>query len=483
MSVVKFPLRRIAVVATAATVAAIHVVGAQRAPVRDSLFAAVDRAAARDMQTLGIPGIAVAFVDSGRIVYAKGYGTSNVETGAPVTPDMLFRVGSITKLVTAITVVAEAKARGISLDAPIARYMKGLSPRLGKVTLAQLLEHTAGVAEIITATPIDEDENEDDLVRSVRAWTDAMLFTEPGEVHSYSNPGYILAGAVIAAASGKRYTDLVADYVLKPVGMTRATFATQTAVTWPFSQGHVGAAGAPPQLVRPILTDARHLPSTFLWASAEDIARLAIAVMNHGIIDGRQAIDPAVIETIVKPRMAFPGATNVFGGLGPVVNEGGVLLWSKNGRMNGFGSRVAMAPTVNRAFVVLENRLDATPAATQRAAAEAIGAGGRQAPSVDTTGRVLLPAELVGRYLNGARVITISAGSGGGDALEIVDRDTTERTLRGAGRIVGRNALELRFTNDETKATGTIRFTVIRDASGRVKYLYTGERAFRRRGR
>ncbi|HEX8335995.1 MAG TPA: serine hydrolase domain-containing protein, partial [Pyrinomonadaceae bacterium] len=99
----------------------------------------------RELRETNTPGAAVAVVSGGRVVYAKGFGVASVETGAPVTPDTLFRIGSVTKMLTAAVFVSLAEERGVALDAPVGGAVKGLGPRLSSVTPRQLLSHTAGV--------------------------------------------------------------------------------------------------------------------------------------------------------------------------------------------------------------------------------------------------------------------------------------------------------------------------------------------------
>src|SRR5512140_2883519 len=128
------------------------------------------RAAEVDLETRLIPGISVAVVDGGRVTYAHGFGVASIERHAPLTPDTLFRVGSLTKMVTALAVVAEAKAKQIPLDAPVGKYVTGLPPRIGSVTIVQLLSHTAGFKDVVVATRISDNSDEELLLPYVRSW-------------------------------------------------------------------------------------------------------------------------------------------------------------------------------------------------------------------------------------------------------------------------------------------------------------------------
>src|SRR5262249_28483818 len=108
-------------------------------------FAELNKVALKELKQRNTPGAATAVIIEGRVIYAKGYGVTSVETGAPVTPDMLFRLGSTTKMLTAAALVTLAAAGKLKLDAPIGDCVKGLNPRLAQVTAHQLLSHSAGL--------------------------------------------------------------------------------------------------------------------------------------------------------------------------------------------------------------------------------------------------------------------------------------------------------------------------------------------------
>src|SRR5262245_29853084 len=91
-------------------------------------FAELDKVALEELKQRNTPGAAVAVIKDGQVIYAKGYGAASVETGAPVTPDMLFRLGSTTKMLTASALVTLAASGKLKLDAPIGDYVKGLNP-------------------------------------------------------------------------------------------------------------------------------------------------------------------------------------------------------------------------------------------------------------------------------------------------------------------------------------------------------------------
>ncbi|MBC7909504.1 MAG: beta-lactamase family protein, partial [Pyrinomonadaceae bacterium] len=198
-------------------------------------FSALEKVVLEELKETNTPGAAVAIVSGDRVIYAKGFGLANVETGAQVSPDMLFRLGSTTKMFTGAALVTLAAQGKIKLDEPIGTYVKSLTPKLARITTHQLISNSGGVADFQAPFISNDDES---LARMALGWKDDAVFAEPGQVYSYSSPGFWLAGHVIEAVTGKPYADAMNELVFQPLGMTRTTLRPLVAMTYPLSQGH-----------------------------------------------------------------------------------------------------------------------------------------------------------------------------------------------------------------------------------------------------
>jgi CubicO group peptidase (beta-lactamase class C family) len=106
-------------------------------------FSQLEKVVLEELRETNTPGATVAIVSGERVIYTKAFGISNVETGAPMTPDMLFRIGSTTKMFTALALVTLAEDGKLKLDEAIGRHVDGLNPRIAVLTAHQLLTHTA----------------------------------------------------------------------------------------------------------------------------------------------------------------------------------------------------------------------------------------------------------------------------------------------------------------------------------------------------
>ena len=189
----------------------------------------IERVALEELQATHTPGAAVAVVLGDRTIFSHAYGVASVETGAPLTTDMLFRLGSTTKMFTAAAVVGLALEGRIDLNAPVSRYISGLDQAIGRLTANQLLSHTSGLHD---EAPMFGSHDETALGNGIHAWKADFLFDPPGRIYSYSNPGYWLAGYLAETVSGKPYADVIAARVFGPLEMKRSTLRPAMAMTW-----------------------------------------------------------------------------------------------------------------------------------------------------------------------------------------------------------------------------------------------------------
>jgi CubicO group peptidase (beta-lactamase class C family) len=261
-------------------------------------YAPLEKSAVEELARLKIPGASIAIVRGDRVVYSKGFGLADIETGAAVRPEMLFRLGSTTKMFTAAALVGLSVEGKIDLNAPIGKCLDFLPPGLSRITANQLLSHTAGIHD---EAPMYGSHDDAALGNGIRAWTDAWLFTAPGKIISYSNPGYWLAGYLVETLSEMPYADAMEARLFKPLDMTRTTLRPTTAMTWPLSQGHDLGTGKP-KVARPAADNASGWPAGSMFSNTQDLSRFVIAFMNGGKLDGRQVLDPKVIELMSSPR-------------------------------------------------------------------------------------------------------------------------------------------------------------------------------------
>lgn len=322
-------------------------------------FSALDKAIQEELNITNTPGCAVAIVSDNKIVYAKGFGVANVESGQPVTPDTLFMIGSTTKAFTSYTLLSLTEERKVDINKPIGNYIKGLSPRLSNLTASQLLSHTAGLKDIYEPKKAEKEcfDVESGLGEYIQNLNDSSFFTDPEDVFSYSNTGFSLAGYLVQTVGEKPFPDVVDDRVLKPLGMNNSTFYLEMAVTHPMSMGHIGDRSTKMKVMRPFQYCVPIWPAGYLFSNVRDMARFAMALMNNGTLDGEQILSPSVINEISTPHArlysVYPEGSYGYGIM--MHNYRGIDVVEHEGNDEGFFSVFKTVPEHKFALIILNN--------------------------------------------------------------------------------------------------------------------------------
>ena len=428
--------------------------------------AAIERVAIDELHSTHTPGAAVVVISGDRVVFSRGYGVADVDTGAPVTPDLLFRLGSTTKMFTAAAVAGLAIEGKIEMDAPVSRYISGLDDSIGRLTANQLLSHTSGLHD---EAPMFGSHDETALGNGIRAWKADFLFAAPGRIYSYSNPGYWLAGYLAEVVSGKPYADVIADRLFKPLGMKRSTLRPTMAMTWPLAQGHEIENGKP-AVIRPAADNAAGWPAGSIFSSALDLSRFVIAFMNDGDLHGTQVLSPRLIRLMSSPHAQIPGDDQHYGyGLALSARRG--VQWVEHGGARaGYGSLIRMAPERKFAVIILANRSGSGMPKLARAISEAML---QLPPASDTepTAHALEPAEVeryAGVYVNGSTRMVLEPDSGAMTAD--VSGTKVRFTRAGDGFLVGESK------GDEAAP----KLVLLPDRNGKTEFAFSGGRAYRR---
>lgn len=328
-------------------------------------FEPIDRSFQTFMRAQGVPGASLAIVKNGRLVLARGYGMADVEQAQPVTPTSLFRIGSISKTVTAIAVMNLVQAGKLDLDARAFDILADIRPRssriadsrINRITVRNLLQHSGGwdssrsgdpmssprISEIAASMNVSFPPSCPTIIAYM---LDRNLDFDPGTRYSYSNFGFCVLGRIIEKVTNRRYDEFVFTEVLAPLGVERMRLG-RTVLTdrAPGEVRYYDYAGA--SLIDSLMPSIRgkvavpysgvlpleSVDSVGAWiASAADIARI------FTMLDGSR--QPAVLSASSIQEMAL---RPVFGPAGPeyyglgiaVVATGNGQAWWHNGGLPG----------------------------------------------------------------------------------------------------------------------------------------------------
>lgn len=398
------------------------------------------------------PGAAVLVVKGEKVLFKQGFGLANVELGVPIQPDMVFRIGSVTKQFTGAAVLLLVEDGKVDLQRPLRHYLPELPEAWGKATVEQVLNHTAGIPDWVETPEFMKHMREDQSPAQLVAHDKGKpLEFEPGTKWAYSNVGYLALGLLIEKASGQGYYDFLAARLLKPLGLNHTGFGDEKVLI----RGMVGGYTEGPQPA-PYLSMMQPAAAGALVSTVEDLAKWTLA------LHGGKVLKPESYARMVRSYpMAGGGETHYGFGLGIRESQGRRLLWH-NGGINGFTCILEADPEA-RAVAVILNNSDARTIDDRYLSRRLLGlAIGRP---VTEPKPVALSADqlqrLAGRYQGpkgGARTILFEAGrliTKGGDGKKRVLEPLSETECF----LPGTDA-RFRFILEGGKATGLHRSDV-----------------------
>lgn len=316
-------------------------------------FSELDKLVPAELNEKNTPGAVITVISGDAMIYQKAFGVANVETNAEMQPEMLFRLGSTTKMFTAAALLTLAEKDKIKMNEPIGNRVKGLNAKLGQVTPHHLLSNSAGIRDFAAPVLSNDDPS---LGNMLRAWKDDVFFANQGEIYSYSSPGYWLSGFVVEELHGKPYADAMTELLFKPVGMERTTLRPFMAITYPFATGHV-VQGGKATIIRPMFNNVAMWPAGSIFSNAKDLSRWVTALMNEGKLEGKQLLSTSLVNQLAGHHMAVPGESDSFYGYGlTVFKYKGLEFVGHGGFSRGYGSMVQMVPSRKFAVIVLTNK-------------------------------------------------------------------------------------------------------------------------------
>lgn len=258
----------------------------------------------------GIAGMTVAVTDKKGVIWARGYGVDSAERpDVATTPHSLYRIASITKIVSGSTILRLVHDGLLDLDKPIRDYLPWFQlsrpEALEQMTLRHLLSHTAGLPTEYTP---DGPREESALEPRLRECLPTLpLATLPNEgIHHYSNWGLHLASHVAERVTGTPFTALAKRYILEPLGMGHTTFDLRVAATYPLSLPHERAEDGSAVTAHYLKENAARMAAGGLYSNAHDLCRLARYLLNDGKNDaGEQVLAVEMIQEMRRQHASI----------------------------------------------------------------------------------------------------------------------------------------------------------------------------------
>lgn len=244
-----------------------------------------------------IPGAAVVVVKDGAVVFARGYGWSDIASRQPVSvTNTGFRLGSLSKLFTWTAVMQLVEQGALDLNADIAGYLDFPLPShpAGPITLRHLMTHTAGFEDVAKDDFKFGVENLRTIGTYLKANVPARIY-QPGQMVSYSNYGATLAGYIVERVSGRSFESYAVENIFRPLAMSRASFDQPP--SGPISTGYP-SAGIPSGF-----EFIEQRPAGSATGTAADMGRFMISILDNG----RGVLRPESVKSMMAMQSFPPG--------------------------------------------------------------------------------------------------------------------------------------------------------------------------------
>jgi CubicO group peptidase (beta-lactamase class C family) len=308
------------------------------------------------MGSAHLPGVVLSVVKDGKIVLSRGYGLSNLYLNTPMSgSDSVVRVASNSKLFTATAVMQQVEQGRLSLDTDVNAYLKGF--QLEKtfpepVRLRNLLTHSAGLEErfIGLLAPTPERFMELDSYLGLRM---PKRILPPGEVTSYSNHGFALAGLLVQQVSGMPFAQYMQSKVLAPLRMNHSSFELTPELRPHLATGYVWNSD---QFSAEPYDYLETVPASSLLATADDMAHFMIAQLDLGDFEGRHLITPQSARLMQTREFTNHPELPGFGFGFFEWYRNGVRALTHGGEARGFNSLFCIFPGTRTGFFLSYNR-------------------------------------------------------------------------------------------------------------------------------
>jgi CubicO group peptidase (beta-lactamase class C family) len=309
-------------------------------------------------------GLAVGVVRDGSLAFFYGHGVADIASGMPVTQDTVFRIGSITKTVTAIAVMQLWEQGLLDLDAPAGDYLRAYRLVPAKAahrppTVRHLLTYTAGLPQVVYLSrvfkPIAGEtvrfgQRVPPLAEFYRG--ELHLVTEPGAMHIYSNHSFATLGQIVAEVSGEPLGRYFRGHIFEPLGMNRTDLLRSERVRGRLAADYSLRSRGPRQIRDCDLITAG---GGGVYSTTRDMARYVAALLGGGANDSGSVLRPETLAAMFAPQFQpdprLPGVGLAFYRR----DIGGHLVVEKDGLVRGFASQMFVAPDDGVGLVAFTN--------------------------------------------------------------------------------------------------------------------------------
>jgi CubicO group peptidase (beta-lactamase class C family) len=301
------------------------------------------------------PGAVLLIAEDGKAVYRKAFGLASIELTVPNRPEFTFRIGSMTKQFTAVSILQLAEKGKLSLQDDIRTYLPQYNTHGRRITVENLLTHTSGITSYTEKGDfyknIAIDQTKDQIAQYFM--NDSLLF-EPGTDWSYSNSGYVVAGLIVEKVTGMPLNEYFDKNIFEPLGMSYTTTGTSDHVIPLAVSGYEGAENG-------TFKPAGYLSWTWPYAAGDIVSNVDDLLKWDESFYTNRILDK---DWITKAWTSFElknGQKTNYGYGWSVNDYKGLQIISHGGAINGFLSDGIRIPSRHLYVVILSNKATIGP--------------------------------------------------------------------------------------------------------------------------
>ncbi len=301
-----------------------------------------------------IPALSVAVADRFQPVWSGAFGWADLENNVRAAPGTVFRLGSISKPMAAVAALQLVERGRLDLDAPVQKYVPSFPEKPWPITPRMLLAHLSGIRHYRSPEELLSTRHYDDLLEPLKIFAADPLEFQPGTKFRYTTYGYVLLGAIVEAASGRRFADYLRENVLAPAGCLRVQPDDVYRIIPNRARGYRRTpSGAVENCA--LADTSNKISGGGLLATAEDLVRFALALQQGRLLK------PETVRQMFTSQRTSDGRPTGYG-LGWYVGERAGKHWVEHsGSQPGASSELLMLPERGLAVAVLTN-LERAPA-------------------------------------------------------------------------------------------------------------------------
>src|SRR5215472_5862879 len=296
----------------------------------------------------GIPGLSLTVAVDGKIAYSKGFGFADLEERVPAWPSTKFRIGSISKPLTAVGLMELVEAGKIDLDAPVQKYVPSYPDKGEQITVRMLAGHPAPTRHY------QEDEFQiqkhyDNVLDGLKIFENDPLVSPPDTEFHYSSYGFNLLSAVIESAAGEKFLDYMQKHVFDALGLVHTAPDQNARLVEERSRFYEKEKDG-------TLENAPYVDNSYKWAgggflsTSEDLARFGSAMLHPGLLKD------AALQEMFRAQKTNSGKATEYG-IGWFVrkSKSGKLVYEHSGGSVGGTSQLIVYPETHVVVALVTN--------------------------------------------------------------------------------------------------------------------------------